>query len=174
MSHGGDGASDPPYQLPCRLVSACESGQREEATSFDNVKHTTQPIENNTKYFTRLVGNQVKFTVLPCYPSWTEVPEEQRARLRGIIEDKLVELRETQQTQVTSSDVSVDEHAIAKEAPEGISHQFSGDPQNDDPWFAMYEAQLRQMQRDIQRLKDSIPGVVLESDEDEDKGLGDL
>ncbi|KAL2542828.1 Uncharacterized protein Adt_03806 [Abeliophyllum distichum] len=54
--------------------------------AFDNVKRTMQPIENNAKYFTRLVGNQVRFIVPPYYPSWTEVPEEQRARLRSIIE----------------------------------------------------------------------------------------
>ncbi|KAL2491734.1 hypothetical protein Adt_27362 [Abeliophyllum distichum] len=45
-----------------------------------------QPIRNNAKYFTRLVGNQVRFTVPPFYSSWTEVPEEQRAQLRSIIE----------------------------------------------------------------------------------------
>ncbi|KAL2542634.1 hypothetical protein Adt_03612 [Abeliophyllum distichum] len=85
----------------------------------------------------------------PCYPSWTEVPEEQRAKLCSIIEsyfdlqgdrlpdeyravcaavnhlaadryqdykrkDKLVEVRKTQQTKVTSSGTSVDERAIAK------------------------------------------------------------
>ncbi|KAL2485671.1 Uncharacterized protein Adt_30427 [Abeliophyllum distichum] len=50
--------------------------------AFDNVEHTMQPIENNAKYFTRLIGNQVKFTMPPCYPSWTEVPEEQLARLQ--------------------------------------------------------------------------------------------
>ncbi|KAL2457999.1 hypothetical protein Adt_46123 [Abeliophyllum distichum] len=123
------------------------------------------------------------FTVPPCYPSWTEVLEEQRARLRSIIEsyfdlqgdrspdecrtvcaavdhlaadryqdyklkerftknkvkrgkakypsvrgskcfsamhydevqDKLVELRETQQAQVTSNGTSLDERAIVKE-----------------------------------------------------------
>ncbi|KAL2491265.1 Uncharacterized protein Adt_26893 [Abeliophyllum distichum] len=54
--------------------------------AFDNVERTMQPIGNNAKYFTTLVGNQVRFTVPPCYPSWTEVPEEQRARLHSIIE----------------------------------------------------------------------------------------
>ncbi|KAL2506788.1 Uncharacterized protein Adt_22409 [Abeliophyllum distichum] len=75
----------------------------------------------------------------PCYPSSIEVPEEQRTRLRSIIDsyfdlqsdrlsdeyrtvclavdrlDKLVELRETQQTQVASSGTSLDELAIVKE-----------------------------------------------------------
>ncbi|KAL2470898.1 hypothetical protein Adt_39034 [Abeliophyllum distichum] len=54
--------------------------------AFNNVECTIQPIRNNAKYFTRLVGNQVRFTVFLCYPSWTEVPEEHRARLRSIIE----------------------------------------------------------------------------------------
>ncbi|KAL2487048.1 hypothetical protein Adt_31804 [Abeliophyllum distichum] len=54
--------------------------------AFDNVERIIQSIENNAKYFTRLVGNQVRFTVSPCYPSWTEVLEEQRALLRCIIE----------------------------------------------------------------------------------------
>ncbi|KAL2525484.1 Uncharacterized protein Adt_10538 [Abeliophyllum distichum] len=40
--------------------------------AFDNVERTMQHIENNAKYFTRLVGNQVRFTVPPCYPLWTE------------------------------------------------------------------------------------------------------
>ncbi|KAL2525428.1 Uncharacterized protein Adt_10482 [Abeliophyllum distichum] len=258
-----------------------------------------QSIGNNAKYFTHLVGNQVRFTVPPCYPSWTEVPVEQRARLRSIIEGdrspheyravcadvdclaadryrdyklkaynhlkahepsqpygemsvddwqkcidfftsptfverfsknkvnrgkakypsvqgsksfsatryderdpetqkwpgiiesfrtfhtfrdgnwvnqqaagKLVELRETQHTQVASSGASLDERAIAKEvlrerrghvrgvgrvpkctspsldltvasfAPQGTFHQFSGDSQNIDSRFAMYEARF--------------------------------
>ncbi|KAL2525437.1 Uncharacterized protein Adt_10491 [Abeliophyllum distichum] len=54
--------------------------------AFDNVECTMQPIGNNAKYFMRLVGNQVRFTVLPCYPLWTEVQEEQRLRLHRIIE----------------------------------------------------------------------------------------
>ncbi|KAL2532187.1 hypothetical protein Adt_05538 [Abeliophyllum distichum] len=152
-----------------------------------------QPNENNTKYFTRLVGNQVRITMPPCYPSWTEDLEEQRTRLHRIIEsyfdlqgdrsldeyrtvcaavdrlavdryhdyklnDKLVELRETIQTQVATSGASLDKRAIAKEvleerrghvcgvarvpnvtslsldsttvskAPQETSHQFSGDP----------------------------------------------
>ncbi|KAL2480000.1 Uncharacterized protein Adt_32966 [Abeliophyllum distichum] len=90
--------------------------------------------------------------------------------------DKLVELRETQHTQVASSGASLDKCAIAKEVleerrghvrgvgqvpkgtspsldsttasktPQETSHQFSGDPHNNDPRLAMYEAQLRRMQ----------------------------
>ncbi|KAL2469757.1 Uncharacterized protein Adt_37893 [Abeliophyllum distichum] len=115
--------------------------------------------------------------------------------------DKLVELRQTQQTQVTSSGASVacyckggsrkttkthlwswtgSEDTIslslnstaASKAPEGTSYQFSGDPQNDDHWFAMHEAQLCRIQRKIQRLKNSIRGVVPE-EEDEDEGIRD-
>ncbi|KAL2486273.1 hypothetical protein Adt_31029 [Abeliophyllum distichum] len=115
-----------------------------------------QPIENNTKYFMHLVENQVRFTVPHCYPSWTEVLEEQRARICSIIE-------------IASTGVSLDERAITKEvlgerrihvcgvgrvpkgtsssldstaaskAPQGTSHQFFGDPQNDNLRFAMYE-----------------------------------
>ncbi|KAL2542852.1 hypothetical protein Adt_03830 [Abeliophyllum distichum] len=192
-----------------------------------------QLIENNAKYFTRLVRNQVRFTVPSCYLSWTEVPEEQRGQLRSIIEerssknkanrakakypsvqwsksfsatrydeDKLVELRETQHTQVASNGTSLDEHAIAKEvlgerrghvrgvgrvpkgtslsldstaasfAPQETSHELSRDSQNNDPRFAMYEAQLRQMQREIEILKNRIPVVVLAEEEngDEDEG----
>ncbi|KAL2497392.1 hypothetical protein Adt_22942 [Abeliophyllum distichum] len=130
-----------------------ENGKRPLSIAFNNVEHTMQPIKNNAKYFTRLVGNQVRFTVPSCYPSWTEVPEEQWARLRSIIE-----VRETQQIQVTSSGASIDERAIAKEVlrerrghvcgvrrvpkgtspsfdstaasntPRRTSNQFSGDP----------------------------------------------
>ncbi|KAL2505330.1 hypothetical protein Adt_20951 [Abeliophyllum distichum] len=39
---------------------------------FNNVEHTMQPIGNNSTYFTHLVGNQVRFTMLPCYPSCIE------------------------------------------------------------------------------------------------------
>ncbi|KAL2480043.1 hypothetical protein Adt_33009 [Abeliophyllum distichum] len=213
------------------------------------------------------LSSNAQFTVPPCYHSWTEVLEKQRARLRSIIEgdrspneyqvvcaaidrlatdryrdyklkahkhlkvhepnrygemstkdwqkcidfftsptfvDKLVELIETQHTQVASSGTSLDERAIAKEvlgeqrghvrgvgrvpkdsspsldstaaskAPQGTSHQFSGDPHNNGPQFAIYEAQLRRMQWEIELLINSIPVVVLEEDEngDEDEGLG--
>ncbi|KAL2457012.1 Uncharacterized protein Adt_46514 [Abeliophyllum distichum] len=46
-----------------------------------------QSIRNNAKYFMRLVRNQVRFIVPPCYPYWTEVLEVQRAQLHSIIED---------------------------------------------------------------------------------------
>ncbi|KAL2491736.1 hypothetical protein Adt_27364 [Abeliophyllum distichum] len=64
----------------------------------------------------------------------------------------------------------------ASKAPQGTFHQFSGDPQNNDPRFAMYKAKLRRMQRKIELLKNIIPVVVPEEDENEDKdeGLGDL
>ncbi|KAL2526634.1 hypothetical protein Adt_11688 [Abeliophyllum distichum] len=108
----------------------------------------------------------------------------------------------TRQTHVTLSGASLDECAIAKEvleerrghvcgvgrvpngtspsleptaaskAPQGTFHLFSKDPQNDDPQFVMYEAQLRRMQREIELLKNSIRGIV--SMEDEDGGLGYL
>ncbi|KAL2498320.1 Uncharacterized protein Adt_23870 [Abeliophyllum distichum] len=131
MSHGGDSAGDPPQQPPHRLDSACESAlppkrqgifqginlekvwQANGNMPFPIIERTMQLIENNVKYFSRLVGNQVRFTVLQCYPSWIEVPEEHRARLRSIIEDKLVELREIQHTQVASSGTLLDERAIA-------------------------------------------------------------
>ncbi|KAL2498738.1 hypothetical protein Adt_24288 [Abeliophyllum distichum] len=152
-----------------------------------------QPIRNNTKYFTRLVENQVRFTVPTSYPSWIDVPEEYRARLRSIIKERSTKnkanrdkakyssvqgsksLSATHYDEVASSGASLDEHAIAKEvlekrrghvhgggwvpkgtslsldltvaskAPQETSYQFSGDPQNDDPRFAMYEAYLRRM-----------------------------
>ncbi|KAL2465182.1 Uncharacterized protein Adt_41033 [Abeliophyllum distichum] len=138
--------------------------------AFDNIEQTMQSIENNAKYFTRLVENYVRFTVSPCYPSWTEVPEEQRAGLHRIIEHKLVDVRETQQIYVASSGASIDERTIAMEVfrecrghvygvgrvpnvssssldstvasnvPRGTSNQFCEDAHNDDPRFAMYEA----------------------------------
>ncbi|KAL2531514.1 hypothetical protein Adt_04865 [Abeliophyllum distichum] len=185
MLYGGGGARDPLQQPPHRLDSAfhicsfsalppkrrgISRGINLEKVWQANGKMPMQPIENNAKYFTGLVENQVRFTMPPCYPSWTEVPEEQRARLRSIIEDKLVELKETQHTQVASSDASLDEHAITNEvlgerrghvcgvgrvskgtsssldstaaskAPQGTSQQFSRDAQNNDPRLAMYEA----------------------------------
>ncbi|KAL2541606.1 Uncharacterized protein Adt_02584 [Abeliophyllum distichum] len=316
MSHRDDDAGDPPQEPPHRLELFCESGwgisqginlenvwqangKMPLPIAFDNVECIMQPIKNNVKYFMCLVGNQVRFTVPPCYPSWTEVPEEQRARLRSIIksdeyrtvcaavdrlaadcyqdyklkahnhlkahgpscpydkmssedwqkcidfltsptfverstknkvnrdktkyssmqgsksfsvtrydEDKLVELRDTQQIGVASSSASLDERAIAKEVlgerrghvrrvgriskgtspsldstttsktPQETFHQFSGDPQHDNPRFAMYEAQLRRMLQKIELVKNSIPRVVPEKDEneneneDEDEGLG--
>ncbi|KAL2532484.1 hypothetical protein Adt_05835 [Abeliophyllum distichum] len=123
-------------------------------------------------------------------------------------EYKLVALRETQQTQVDSNGTSVDERAITKEvlendedrsvgldgfpngtslsidstaaskAPRGTSNQFSGDPHNEDPWFALYEAQLCQIERTIQHLmanmKHSIPGVVPEKNENDGGDLGNM
>ncbi|KAL2471174.1 Uncharacterized protein Adt_39310 [Abeliophyllum distichum] len=69
--HGGDGAGDPPPQLPHRLNSTCEfapsskrqgisrginlekvwqtNGKRSLPIVFDYVEHTMQPIKNNTK-----------------------------------------------------------------------------------------------------------------------------
>ncbi|KAL2497896.1 hypothetical protein Adt_23446 [Abeliophyllum distichum] len=88
MSHRGDGVEDPPQQPPHRLDSTCEFGEIHHALVLpfmENEERTMQPIWNNTKYFTCLVGNQVRFTTPSCYHSWTEVPEEQRARLRSII-----------------------------------------------------------------------------------------
>ncbi|KAL2525805.1 hypothetical protein Adt_10859 [Abeliophyllum distichum] len=78
--------------------------------------------------------------------------------------DKLVGLRETQHTQVASNGASLDERAIAKE--------FSGDSQNNDPRLAMYEAQLHQMQREIEILKNRIPVVVPAEEENGDKDEG--
>ncbi|KAL2480741.1 Uncharacterized protein Adt_33707 [Abeliophyllum distichum] len=108
MYHGGDGAGYPPHQPFHWLDVSWESAPPSKRWSisrginlekvwqanekkplpimFDNVEHTMQPIENNVKYFTRLVGNQVRFTVLPCYPSWTEVPEDQQVLVTSIIE----------------------------------------------------------------------------------------
>ncbi|KAL2498341.1 Protein DA1 [Abeliophyllum distichum] len=58
-------------------------------------------------------------------------------------------------------------------APQGTSHQFSGNSENNDHRFAMYEAQLRQMQHEIEILKNRIPVVVPAEEEngDEDEGL---
>ncbi|KAL2517181.1 hypothetical protein Adt_13428 [Abeliophyllum distichum] len=144
-----------------------------------------QSIKNNAKYFMRLVGNQVRFTVPPYYPAWTDVPEEQRARLHSIVEDKLVEVRETQQPQTVSNGDSVDECDIAWEVLEerqghvigvrrvpngrylsldstGASNmppgqaQFSDFSHFDNHRFAMYEAQLRRKERTIVRLTSNL------------------
>ncbi|KAL2474907.1 Uncharacterized protein Adt_35643 [Abeliophyllum distichum] len=233
-----------------------------------------QPIGNNLKYFTCLVGNEVRFTVPPCYPSWTEgdwSSDEYRvvcAAVDHLVADRYRDYKlkahnhlklhgpsrsydeifakdwqkcidfftsptfverssknkvnrgkatypsvqgsksfsATCYDEVASSGASLDERAIAKEvlgerrdhvhgvgrvpkdtspsldltaaseAPQETSHQFSRDPQNNDPQFAMYETQLRQMQREIELLKNSIPVVVPKEDEngDEDEGLGDF
>ncbi|KAL2492613.1 Uncharacterized protein Adt_28241 [Abeliophyllum distichum] len=165
MSYGGDSVGEPPQQPPHRLDSVCKSApppKRRDIFRGINLEKVWQAngkmplsialmqmIGNNAKYFTRLVENQVRFTMSPCYPSWTKVLEEQRAPLRNIIEeqsskirpiggkatylsvqglksfyamrydeDKLVESRKTQQTQVVSSGVLLDERAIAKEVHE--------------------------------------------------------
>ncbi|KAL2481850.1 hypothetical protein Adt_34816 [Abeliophyllum distichum] len=70
---------------------------------------------------------------------------------------------------------SLDSTAASK-VPQGTAHQFSRDSQNNDYRFTMYEAQLRRMQRKIEHLKNSIPVVVPEEDNNEDanKGLRDL
>ncbi|KAL2518242.1 hypothetical protein Adt_14489 [Abeliophyllum distichum] len=104
MSHGGDGAGDPSQQLSHRLALGLRSPRQGDGVSLEAstlrwfgrltgrchflslVECTMQPIRNTVKYFTCLVENQMRFTVHPCYPSWTEVSEEQRARLRSIIE----------------------------------------------------------------------------------------
>ncbi|KAL2481983.1 hypothetical protein Adt_34949 [Abeliophyllum distichum] len=62
---------------------------------------------------------------------------------------------------------SLDSTAASK-IPQGTAHQFSGDSQNNDYRFAMYEAQLRRMQRKIELLKNSILVVVPEEDNNED------
>ncbi|KAL2471331.1 Uncharacterized protein Adt_39467 [Abeliophyllum distichum] len=87
MSHEGDCAGDPPQQPSHRLASTCESApspKRRGISRGINLEMVWQangkPFGNNAKYFTLLVGNQVRFTMPSCYPSWTEVPEEQRAR----------------------------------------------------------------------------------------------
>ncbi|KAL2526872.1 hypothetical protein Adt_11926 [Abeliophyllum distichum] len=204
--------------------------------AFDNVEYTMQPIRNNAKYFTLLVGNQVRFTVLPFLPFMDRVAtsifkmigcptkyqavcaavdylavdcyRDYKLKTRNHLKahrpsrpydemsaddwqkctdfftsptfvDKFVALRETQQTHITSSGASLDDRAITNEVlgegrgnvrgvervlkgtspsldstaalkvSQRTSHQFSGDPQNDDPRFAMYEAQLYRMERKI-------------------------
>ncbi|KAL2461223.1 hypothetical protein Adt_44643 [Abeliophyllum distichum] len=129
-----------------------------------------QPIENNAKYFTRLVGNQVRFTVPPCYRSWTEVPQEQRARLCSIIEER------SSKNKANRGEANNPSVQGSKSFSATRYDEFSGDLQNDDPRFAMYKAQLRRMQRKIELLKNSIRVVVPEEDsnEDADEGLEDL
>ncbi|KAL2491517.1 Uncharacterized protein Adt_27145 [Abeliophyllum distichum] len=90
ISHKGDGAGDSPHQPPHWLDAFCESappskrqsisqginlenvwqanGNRPFPIAFDNVEHIIQPIRNNAKYITCLVGSQVRFTMTPCYP----------------------------------------------------------------------------------------------------------
>ncbi|KAL2480307.1 hypothetical protein Adt_33273 [Abeliophyllum distichum] len=62
----------------------------------------------------------------------------------------------------------------ASKAPQGTFHQFFGDSQNDDPRFAIYEAQQRRMKREIELLKNSIPEVMPKEDENADEDLEDL
>ncbi|KAL2512454.1 Uncharacterized protein Adt_18054 [Abeliophyllum distichum] len=70
--------------------------------------------------------------------------------------------------------------AIQVGTKSGALNQFSGDSQNDDQRFPMYEAQLRRIERTIQHLtanlKNRIPEVVPKEDEDDDDsgGLGNL
>ncbi|KAL2462352.1 hypothetical protein Adt_45772 [Abeliophyllum distichum] len=161
------------------------NGKRPLPIAFD------QPIRNNAKYFTRVVGKQVRFTMLPCYlheqrmhsyvvsSSGTPRPSSGRDyesfwTFHTFRDDNWVN-PQTAGDYVASSGASLDELAIAKEvlgerqghvrgvglvpnytspsldstaaskAPQRTFHQFFGDPQNDDPRFAMYEAQLRRM-----------------------------
>ncbi|KAL2454993.1 Uncharacterized protein Adt_47509 [Abeliophyllum distichum] len=85
MSHECDGAWDLPQQPPHRLASAYESAPPPKRWGISrcinlekvwqaNRKRplTMQLIRNNAKYFTRLVRNQMRFNMPPCYPSWTE------------------------------------------------------------------------------------------------------
>ncbi|KAL2487077.1 putative transposase [Abeliophyllum distichum] len=72
MSHGGDSAGDPPQQPSHRLDSACKKMPL--PIAFDNVERIIQSIENNTKYFTRLVGNQSYFNL-----QGDRLPDEYRA-----------------------------------------------------------------------------------------------
>ncbi|KAL2471813.1 hypothetical protein Adt_39949 [Abeliophyllum distichum] len=132
-----------------------------------------QSIGNNAKYFTHLIGNQVRFTIPPYYPSLTEVSEDQQARLRSIIEKNDEGHVRGVGRVLKGTSPSLDSTAASK-APKETSHQFSGDYQNDNLRFPMYEAQLRRMQRKIKLLKNSILGIVPEQDEDDHKGLGDM
>ncbi|KAL2480025.1 nuclear transcription factor Y subunit beta [Abeliophyllum distichum] len=85
-----------------------------------------------------------------------EVLEERRGHVRGV----------GRVPKGTSP--SLDSTAASK-TPQGTSHQFFGDPHNNDPRLAMYEAQLRRMQQEIEFLKNSIPMVVPEENENGDE-----
>ncbi|KAL2512867.1 hypothetical protein Adt_18467 [Abeliophyllum distichum] len=199
MSHRGGGAGDPPHQPPRQLDSVCKSVPPSKR-GISRGLNLQKLIENNANYFTQLVENQVRFTVSPCYPSWTEVPEKQWAWLRSVIEgdrspdeywevcaavDRLVDdryqdyklrvykhLKEHEPSRpygelstedwqkcinffishtFVDTSPSPDSTATSK-ALRGTSNQFSRNPQNDDPKFALYDAQLRRMKRTIQRL----------------------
>ncbi|KAL2486877.1 hypothetical protein Adt_31633 [Abeliophyllum distichum] len=75
ISHGGDGTGDPPHLLPYRLHSSYESVPLSKGRGISrginlekvwqangkrplSITHTMQSIENNAKYFTRLVGTK--------------------------------------------------------------------------------------------------------------------
>ncbi|KAL2462252.1 hypothetical protein Adt_45672 [Abeliophyllum distichum] len=110
-SHGGDGTCNPPHPPPTGCIRYESSrrrrsnrvtfealtlkrfagGKRPLFLMFENVEQTMQPIRNNAKYFMCLVRKQVRFTVPLCYPSWTEVLEEQWEQLRCTIEFAMYE-----------------------------------------------------------------------------------
>ncbi|KAL2497941.1 Uncharacterized protein Adt_23491 [Abeliophyllum distichum] len=85
MSPGGDDAGDPPHS---HLTSSIR---------YASLERSTKNKANRGK---------AKYSSLQRSKNFSAMRYD---------EDKLVELRQTQQTRVASSDPSVDEHAIAKE-----------------------------------------------------------
>ncbi|KAL2542966.1 hypothetical protein Adt_03944 [Abeliophyllum distichum] len=118
----------------------------------------TSPTFVNGQQRTRPIGGKAKYLSVQGSKSFS-------ATRYDSVQDKFVEVRETQQTQITFSGVLVDACAIAKEVlKERRRH-----------------AQLHRMERTIAHLttnlQQRISGVVPEDDEDENEnggGLGDL
>ncbi|KAL2491727.1 Uncharacterized protein Adt_27355 [Abeliophyllum distichum] len=153
MSHGGDDAGDPPPQPSRRLDSTCK---------FGNILYQTYCI----CYGVSLEALTLRrFTVPPCYSSWTEVPEEQRAQLRSIIESYFDLQGDRSPNEYWAVYTTVD-RLVANHYRDyklkartrlsirlrGTFNQFSRDPQNDDPRSTIYVVQLRRMERTIAHL----------------------
>ncbi|KAL2526274.1 hypothetical protein Adt_11328 [Abeliophyllum distichum] len=193
MSYGGDGARDPLQQPPHRLDSASPPLKRWDDQSPDEYRAVYTAVD-------RLVADRYRDYKIKAH---NHLKAHGPSRPYG---EMYAKDWETQQTQIASSGALLDKRAIAKEVleeqrspvrgvgrvpngtsssldsttaskvPQGTSHRFSGDPRNNDPQFAMYEAQLCRMQQKIELLKNSITVVVPEEDdnEDADEGFGDV
>ncbi|KAL2526657.1 hypothetical protein Adt_11711 [Abeliophyllum distichum] len=163
MSHEGDGAGDSPQQPPHRLDSTYEYGQ----SVPDEYRAVCATVDclaaDHYRDYKLKVHNHLKAHG-PSRPYGDMSVEDWQKCIDFFTSPNFV-----------GTYPSLDSTAASK-PPQGTSHKFSGDSQNDDPRFAMYEVQLRRMQRKIELLKNSIQGVVPEEVEenDGDEGLGDL
>ncbi|KAL2480265.1 hypothetical protein Adt_33231 [Abeliophyllum distichum] len=160
ISYRGDGAGDPPHQPPRRFDSSGESVPPSKQWGI------SQGI-NLESYFD-LQGNRSRNEYQGRSPPVVVV---RRACYCKGGSRRTTMSRPWGWTVPNGTSLSIDSTTASK-APQGTFHHFSGDSQNDDPRFAMYEAQQRRMKREIELLKNSIPGGYAKGRRECGRGLG--